>query len=217
MVLVPGVSKKCIDFLRGNSEMKRINSDRFAKSVLVLFLVGVISGCGDQPEETAKQNQPEITSKAAQSNESAVEPGLSEAGEAAEATEESLESILARADEIIQRTGSAVNAAGDDVKHELEETAGNFAEKADSVLAETPKVNEAIKETVNDGLEVVKVTPDLIRKIQKALKDAGLNPGAADGMMGPRTQNALVDFQKQHGLAEGKITKETLRELGITF
>ncbi|MXS80444.1 Putative peptidoglycan binding domain-containing protein [Nitrosomonas eutropha] len=197
--------------------MKRINSDRFAKSVLVLFLVGVISGCGDQPEETAKQNQPEITSKAAQSNESAVEPGLSEAGEAAEATEESLESILARADEIIQRTGSAVNAEGDDVKHELEETAGNFAEKADSVLAETPKVNEAIKETVNDGLEVVKATPDLIRKIQKALKDAGLNPGAADGMMGPRTQNALVDFQKQHGLAEGKITKETLRELGITF
>lgn len=194
--------------------MKRINSDRFAKSVLVLFLVGVISGCGDQPEETTKQNQLEITSEAAQSNESTVEPGSAEAGEA---TEESLESILAKADEIIQRTGSAIDAAGDDAKHELEEAADNVVEKADTILGEAPKTGEAAKETANEGLEVIKTTPDLIRKIQQTLKDAGLNPGAADGMMGPRTQNALVDFQKQHNLAEGKITRETLQELGITF
>jgi len=44
-----------------------------------------------------------------------------------------------------------------------------------------------------------------------------LNPGVADGKLGPRSRGALIDFQKQHGLAEGKITKETLRELGIDF
>ncbi|MXS85786.1 peptidoglycan-binding protein [Nitrosomonas sp. HPC101] len=198
--------------------MERIGPDRFAKSVFVLFLAGIVSGCGDQPEETTRQNQPGVTAEATQSNEGAVELGSTASGEAAaEATEESLESILARADEIIQRTGSAIDTAGDDVEHELEETAGDVAEEANSVLAEIPKVNQTAEKTINDGLEVVKASPDLIRKIQQALKDAGLNPGAADGMMGPRTRNALVDFQKQHGLAEGKITKETLHELGVTF
>jgi len=194
--------------------MKRINPDRFVKSIFILFLAGVISGCGDQPEESTKQSQSGESVETVQVSEHAAEPGSAETGET---TEESLESILARADEIIQRTGSAADAAGDDVKHELEETTGNIIEKADSVPAETPKANEVVKEAVNNGLEVVKTTPDLIRKIQQALKDAGLSPGSADGMMGPRTQNALIEFQKQHGLAEGKITRETLQELGITF
>lgn len=198
--------------------MGKIDPDRFAKGVFVLFLVGIISGCGDQPEETAQQDQPGVTVEATQSNEGAVELESTATGEAvAETTEESLESILARADEIIQRTGSAIDTAGDDVEHELEAAVGDIAEEADSILAGIPRVDQAAEETINDGLDVVKASPDLIRKIQKALQDAGLNPGAADGMMGPRTQNALVDFQKRHGLAEGKLTKETLRELGITF
>lgn len=194
--------------------MKKINPDRFVKGVFVLFLAGVISGCGNQSEESAKQSQPKVAVETTQDNEAAVEPESAETGET---TEESLESILAKADEIIQRTGSAIDAAGDGAKHELEEAADNVVEKADAILGEAPKTGEAVKETANEGLEVVKTTPDLIRKIQQALKDAGLNPGTADGMMGPRTQNALANFQKQRNLAEGKITRETLQELGITF
>lgn len=190
--------------------MRRINPERFVKSIFVLFLVSVISGCGDQPEESTKQSQSEERVETAQIDEPTAKPESTGA-------EESLESILARADEIIQRTGSAVETAGDDVKHEVEETAEKVAEKADATLAQASKAGEVIKEAVSDKLETVKTTPNLIRKIQQALKEAGLNPGPADGMMGPRTQNALVDFQKQHGLTEGKITKETLQELGVAF
>ncbi len=81
-------------------------------------------------------------------------------------------------------------------------------------MATTPKKST---ETADNGKETVKVTPDIIRKIQQALADAGLNPGTADGKMGPRSKNALAEFQKKHGLAVGKITRETLRELGIAF
>ena len=124
--------------------------------------------------------------------------------------EESLESILAKADEIIQRTGGALNG---EVEPEPEETTTSGAEETGSVAA-APATDSAAG-SADDGQEVVKATPDLIRKVQQALTDAGLNPGVADGKLGPRSRGALIDFQKQHGLAEGKITKETLRELGI--
>lgn len=195
--------------------MKVINLDRFAKCVLALSLVAFVSGCGDEPEETAGQNQIGVTEEAVQSDEIMtgsvpVEPGEIESGEV---TEESLESILAKADEIIQRTGGALNG---EVEPEPEESAENTAEETGSVAAPASATDSAAG-SADDGQEVVKATPDLIRKVQQALTDAGLNPGVADGKLGPRSKGALIDFQKQHGLAEGKITRETLRELGIDF
>lgn len=194
--------------------MKVINLDRFAKCVLMLSLVAFVSGCGDEPEETAGQNQTGVTEEAVQSDEIVtgsvpVEPGETESGEV---TEESLESILAKADEIIQRTGGALNG---EVEPEPEEMTASDAEETESVAA-APAIDSAAG-SADDGQDVVKATPDLIRKVQQALTDAGLNPGVADGKLGPRSRGALIDFQKQHGLAEGKITKETLRELRIDF
>src|SRR5690606_6792585 len=128
-----------------------------------------------------------------------------------ESMEESLESILARADEIIQRTESSLDKSSDEVKQELEEIAEDATEKDDDVSDETFGIDEAVQKAIDDRkLEVVKASPDLIRKIQQALQDAGLNPGPADGMMGPRTKNALAEFQNQHNLATSGITRETL-------
>lgn len=195
--------------------MKVINLDRFAKCVLMLSLVVFTSGCGDEPEETTGQNQTGVTEEAVQSDEIVtgsavpVEPGETESGDV---TEESLESILAKADEIIQRTGGTLNG---EVEPESEETAASDAEENESIVA-APATDSAAG-SADDGQDVVKATPDLIRKVQQALTDAGLNPGVADGKLGPRSRSALIDFQKQHSLAEGKITKETLRELGIDF
>ncbi len=54
-----------------------------------------------------------------------------------------------------------------------------------------------------------------IKSVQKALKDAGFNPGPIDGIMGWRTKSALNKFQKSKGLSTGALTKETLGALGI--
>jgi hypothetical protein len=58
-------------------------------------------------------------------------------------------------------------------------------------------------------------TPDVVARIQKALTTAGYSPGAADGVIGPGTHAALRQYQKSKGLAEGGLTAESLRSLGV--
>ncbi len=58
-------------------------------------------------------------------------------------------------------------------------------------------------------------TPGMVSKIQRALKDAGYNPGPIDGNIGSETMSAVRAFQRANGLAEGGLTTETLRKLGV--
>jgi hypothetical protein len=58
-------------------------------------------------------------------------------------------------------------------------------------------------------------TPDVVVRIQKALSAAGYNPGPADGVIGAGTHTALRQYQKAKGLAEGGLTAESLRSLGV--
>lgn len=54
----------------------------------------------------------------------------------------------------------------------------------------------------------------LTRQIQEALKTKGFDPGPIDGMMGPKTEAAIIAFKKSRGLAArpyvGPITLEKL-------
>ena len=53
------------------------------------------------------------------------------------------------------------------------------------------------------------------KEIQRTLKNAGFDPGAVDGKMGPRTQQAVKEFQRAKGLkVDGKVGAKTWRELG---
>ena len=53
-----------------------------------------------------------------------------------------------------------------------------------------------------------------IRQIQKALKNAGYNPGTIDGRMGRETKDAIRAFQRANGLsADGKAGKNTWKLL----
>jgi allophanate hydrolase subunit 1 len=54
-----------------------------------------------------------------------------------------------------------------------------------------------------------------IKNIQKALKEAGFNPGPIDGIMGWRTKSALSKFQKANSLSAGELTQKTLEALGV--
>ena len=47
--------------------------------------------------------------------------------------------------------------------------------------------------------------------IQKGLKDMGYNPGVTDGINGPKTQEAIRKYQKDHGLiVDGQATPALL-------
>ena len=53
-----------------------------------------------------------------------------------------------------------------------------------------------------------------MKAVQRALDHAGYSPGAFDGKPGPMTQEALVLFQKEHGLKpDGVIGMKTINKL----
>lgn len=82
-------------------------------------------------------------------------------------------------------------------------------------VAEAPSAAPA--QQVDDGDDVVKTTPALMKKVQQALVNAGFNPGPVDGVSGGKTVAAIESFQKQQGIPPGKLTKRTLRALGVAF
>jgi murein L,D-transpeptidase YcbB/YkuD len=49
-----------------------------------------------------------------------------------------------------------------------------------------------------------------VKQVQQALKNAGFNPGPADGRSGTQTRLAIKEFQKVNNLnADGKVGKQT--------
>src|SRR5690349_1333666 len=60
-------------------------------------------------------------------------------------------------------------------------------------------------------------TTEEIRAAQQALKGKGLDPGPIDGVDGPKTREAVRQFQKQQNLqADGQLGPQTLDSLGVT-
>ena len=59
-------------------------------------------------------------------------------------------------------------------------------------------------------------TAEQVKSVQQALKDAGHDPGPIDGKMGPKTQQALREYQQKEGLkATGRLDSETASKLGV--
>ncbi len=83
--------------------------------------------------------------------------------------------------------------------------------------ASTQNAQPAAAAQPDDGDDVVKMTPAIMRKVQQALVDAGFKPGAVDGVSGAKTVAAIESFQKQNNIPTGKVTKRTLRALGVDF
>jgi peptidoglycan hydrolase-like protein with peptidoglycan-binding domain len=55
-----------------------------------------------------------------------------------------------------------------------------------------------------------------VKTVQQALKDKGHDPGDVDGKLGPKTQQAIRDYQQKEGLkATGRLDTETAAKLGV--
>ncbi len=63
----------------------------------------------------------------------------------------------------------------------------------------------------------INTTPIIVRKLQQALLAAGYNPGIIDGIIGSSTVHAIASYQKENNLAEGQITIDTLKSLGVGY
>lgn len=66
-----------------------------------------------------------------------------------------------------------------------------------------------------DTQAVPTLTPDKIRAVQQALQSKGIDPGPIDGIIGPRTREAVRNFQDRYGMnPTGEIDNQTLFALG---
>jgi hypothetical protein len=64
---------------------------------------------------------------------------------------------------------------------------------------------------------VLNLAPDEIRQVQMVLKQKGFFRGEPDGVLGPRTTQALIAFQRQQGFeASGRIDSRTVTALGMS-
>ncbi len=60
------------------------------------------------------------------------------------------------------------------------------------------------------------VSPQLVRNVQDTLQAKGIDAGPVDGIWGPRTHQALREFQDGQGLdTTGQLDRQTLVALGI--
>ncbi len=56
-----------------------------------------------------------------------------------------------------------------------------------------------------------------VRQLQQALQGKGHDVGGVDGIMGPRTQSALRQYQQAHGMqATGRLDQQTGSSLGLS-
>ena len=60
-------------------------------------------------------------------------------------------------------------------------------------------------------------SPEVVKQAQEKLSAAGHDAGPADGVMGPKTQAALKEFQESKGLqASGELDQKTMAALGVS-
>jgi len=59
------------------------------------------------------------------------------------------------------------------------------------------------------------MTPQMVSRIQSALRSGGYDPGPVDNVLGAKTMSAIRSFQGAKGLAQGGVTMETLAALGL--
>jgi hypothetical protein len=67
------------------------------------------------------------------------------------------------------------------------------------------------------NVDVVDLSPDEIRQVQIVLNQRGFNIGDPDGVLGPRTKQALIQFQQRQGFqATGRFDSRTISALGVS-
>lgn len=226
--------------------MKGSKISTLTAGIAFLFVIGVLSGCGEEPEEAVNQSEgmaiePVPSEETAGAPMAALEDndtkdfdfdsfdrieGIEELESIENFEEEKpetdiFEGISETTEEFIEKSNETMNQPTEDLISQSDEgmdaTQGIGDELQTAPSTAVEKEKNQVPAMADDATEVVTVTPKIIRSVQQALSDAGYNPGPVDGISGPRTLSALENFQKQNNIAAGQFTKETLQALGVNY
>lgn len=112
-------------------------------------------------------------------------------------------------------------AAGDDKQKQSqgstpEKSAQTQSSGAASGSSSTPASTEKSSGAAASGATSQAQSSDLVKQAQQKLSQAG-HKVQADGVMGPKTEAALKEFQQAKGIeASGELNKDTLAALGVS-
>ena len=112
-------------------------------------------------------------------------------------------------------------AAGDDKQKQSqgstpEKSAQTQSSGAASGSSSTPAATEKSSGAAASGATSQAQSSDLVKQAQQKLSQAG-HKVQADGVMGPKTEAALKEFQQAKGIeASGELNKDTLAALGVS-
>jgi len=102
----------------------------------------------------------------------------------------------------------------------VQDTAAGAVTATESVAQDAEQAMASAGASLESAVEAAAATAGDFSKptneeIQQALKNVGLYQGSVDGVLGPRTKQAILDFQTQNNLVvDGKIGPKTWAKLG---
>ncbi|MDH5479761.1 MAG: peptidoglycan-binding protein [Nitrosomonas sp.] len=218
--------------------MKPSKMSTLTTSTVFLLAAGLLSGCSNEPEDAANQSK-EIVVDPVQNVQVIDEPVLNidEYGRIS-SIDDAVNSGLDTASDMLDSISDTADGAIDASEDAASDIAIVLMDEADEAFSNTQDLisdirggaleeieeltliveDAAVVESFDDDAEVVGATSEIIRGVQQALVDAGLNPGPVDGYSGRRTTAALKSYQQQNDLiANGQLTKQSLRALGVSF
>ncbi len=100
----------------------------------------------------------------------------------------------------------------------------NVATESEEIRTKVPAVYKTVEKRIKVSPESLvwrqilcrtNMGPGINKKIQQALKDAGVYTGVVDGNIGRGTMKSLEQYQKDNGMATGGITMDVLKKLGV--
>jgi hypothetical protein len=222
------VVKDFVSKLTEDVSMKSLEIRILSTGVVFLLAAVLLSGCGTGEDADSTANE-QTGTNTKESGKTVIAPEPITSLENVEEIQTfgdfdpeseiaSMEGILdgfsETVDERLDAAGGAVNESADTMIGAIEDS---VTMTQDTVVDFKEGASAAVAEIIDDADQVVPATPKLIRQVQQALAKAGYKPGPADGVSGPKTLAALKSFQQDNNLASGKLTKETLRALGVGY
>jgi peptidoglycan hydrolase-like protein with peptidoglycan-binding domain len=110
--------------------------------------------------------------------------------------------------------GDKVDRAADKVERGAEKAADKAVDAKDKVKEKVHRTTDKVRaktERMNDRVAMADT-----RAAQEALKTQGFDPGPIDGLMGPRTRTALMDYQRKNDLpSTGMLDEATMAKLNV--
>ena len=119
-----------------------------------------------------------------------------------------------KAERMKDKAEAKAERAGDKAESKMDQAKDKARDMKDKVKDKTSELTDKAK----DKMDQANAASDRqeVMAMQRSLREKGHNPGPVDGIIGPRTRAALMDYQKREGLSpSGQWDDDTKSRLGL--